>query len=126
MNDLTMDELYGDGSTHYACHKCGLCLHCGDCTAYGCGKRLETTPTDMGLVQKLRAGAEDPMWADHAEFPKRVLAAAADEIEALQAYVSNIERWQQDGEKLLVSSAATPIRAAFNLGAWWADRPWRK
>ena len=87
---LTMDELYGDGSTHYACHKCGLCLHCGDCIAYGCGKKM------------------------------------ADEIEALKAHIAQLEKWQQDGEKLLVNSAATPIRAAFNLGAWWADRPWRK
>lgn len=28
---LTMDKLYGDGSNHLACKKCGACITCGDC-----------------------------------------------------------------------------------------------
>jgi len=27
----TMDDMYGDGSNHEACEKCGFCLTCGDC-----------------------------------------------------------------------------------------------
>ena len=31
---LTMDELYGDGSNHIACKKCGFCSTCNDCKCY--------------------------------------------------------------------------------------------
>jgi len=27
----TMNDLYGDGSEHEACPKCGMCKVCGDC-----------------------------------------------------------------------------------------------
>jgi len=36
-----------------------------------------------GLVERLRACAEDPMWADHAEAPKTLCAGAADMLEEL-------------------------------------------
>ena len=36
----TMDSLYGDGSDHPACAKCGFCLKCGDCAVHGCGTGL--------------------------------------------------------------------------------------
>ena len=39
----------------------------------------------MTLTERLRLFADDPMWADHAEVPKVVLARAADRIEALEA-----------------------------------------
>ena len=38
------------------------------------------------LVERLRACSIDPMWADHAEVPKNLCAAAADEIERLNAW----------------------------------------
>lgn len=30
----TMDMLYGDGSKHWACKKCGFCLDCKDCNCH--------------------------------------------------------------------------------------------
>lgn len=39
----------------------------------------------MTLIEHLRAGENDPMWADHCEMPKRVAKAAADRIEMLEA-----------------------------------------
>lgn len=27
----TMDEVYGDGSSHECCDRCGYCIECGDC-----------------------------------------------------------------------------------------------
>jgi len=27
----TMDDVYGDGSNHKVCEKCGFCIACGDC-----------------------------------------------------------------------------------------------
>lgn len=42
------------------------------------------------LIKHLRAGADDPMWADHCEMPKRVAKAAADEIERLRAALQKI------------------------------------
>ncbi|MFT3816867.1 MAG: hypothetical protein QM750_04430 [Rubrivivax sp.] len=41
---------------------------------------MAATPT---LAERLRACAEDPMWADHAEVPKRWCAEAADAVERL-------------------------------------------
>lgn len=38
----------------------------------------------MTLIEHLRAGANDPMWANHCEMPKKIAAAAADEIETLR------------------------------------------
>jgi hypothetical protein len=37
------------------------------------------------LITRLRACAEDPMWAHHAEVPKALLSAAAAELERLTA-----------------------------------------
>ena len=34
----TMDEAYGDGSSHIVCEECGLCKTCKDCEKYGCKK----------------------------------------------------------------------------------------
>ena len=28
----TMNDMYGDGSDHLVCEKCGLCITCGDCS----------------------------------------------------------------------------------------------
>ena len=38
---VTMDEKYGDGSTHECCEKCGFCITCGDCKKLGCGRKNE-------------------------------------------------------------------------------------
>lgn len=40
---------------------------------------------NLTLLERLRACAEDPMWADHAEVHKSLLAMAVAEIERLQA-----------------------------------------
>lgn len=34
----TMNDAYKDGSDHERCSKCGMCIQCGDCKAYGCGE----------------------------------------------------------------------------------------
>lgn len=34
--EITMDEAYGDGSSHKVCTICGLCIDCGDCKLIGC------------------------------------------------------------------------------------------
>jgi hypothetical protein len=51
------------------------------------------------IVQRLRSCADDPMWADHAEVPKRLCAAAADEIEQLrkanEAFGRRQEWWNE-------------------------------
>lgn len=36
------------------------------------------------LLETLRLAADDPMWADHAEIPKKLLRHAADRLEALE------------------------------------------
>lgn len=41
----------------------------------------------IGIVQRLRDRAEDPMWAAHAEVRKDLLFEAAREIERLQGLV---------------------------------------
>jgi len=33
----TMDEEYGDGSSHLCCSVCWFCVDCGDCKSFGCG-----------------------------------------------------------------------------------------
>ena len=38
----TMNKKYDDGSDHECCSKCGLCIDCGDCALYGCGKNKLT------------------------------------------------------------------------------------
>ncbi len=39
--DNTMNDMYGDGSDHKSCHRCGFCLTCGDCSEFGCGQKTE-------------------------------------------------------------------------------------
>lgn len=46
---LQMQELYGDGSDHEACIKCGFCITCLDCKNFGCGARVY----DMDVSEKL-------------------------------------------------------------------------
>lgn len=38
------------------------------------------TTNHADLIARLRAGADDPMWADHCEMPKRTARAAADAL----------------------------------------------
>jgi hypothetical protein len=35
----TMNDKYGDESDHECCQKCGMCVLCGDCATYGCGRK---------------------------------------------------------------------------------------
>ena len=37
--EKTMHEVYGDGSKHLICEKCGFCITCADCYNYGCGNK---------------------------------------------------------------------------------------
>ncbi len=46
---------------------------------------------------------------------------AADAIESLVQYVSEIDRWKSEGERLLGCDKGL----GFAAGEWWADRPWR-
>lgn len=34
-----MNDLYGDGSNHLACDKCGLCITCKDCLCLNNSKK---------------------------------------------------------------------------------------
>ena len=54
-----------------------------------------------GIVERLRACENDPMWADHAEIPKFWCKEAADEIERLSARL--------DGAKLAVDVLTSQI-----------------
>lgn len=42
----TMNGLYGDNSDHNACEVCGFCIHCDDCSTFGCG-----SPPSRKLVE---------------------------------------------------------------------------
>lgn len=57
------------------------------------------------------------------------LSLAADEIDHLRGVLeqqasdaAKILEWQSLGERL-IAGKGTPM---FHIGAWWADRPWRK
>ena len=52
------------------------------------------------------------------------LTEAATELELLAAHITRLEAWQQKGD--VVFRDNRPLGAMFNLGSWWADRPWRK
>lgn len=43
-------------------------------------------------------------------------------LERAETYITEIETWKLKGKKTLESQG---INAMFQLGAWWADRPWR-
>ena len=51
------------------------------------------------------------------------LANLISESKRLTAHASALEAWAAKGDRILGSGA---FGAAFSLGAWWADRPWRK
>jgi hypothetical protein len=38
----------------------------------------------VDLLETIRLAADDPMWADHAEIPKKLLRHVADRLEALE------------------------------------------
>jgi hypothetical protein len=56
------------------------------------------------------------------------------EIERLRSHIAKLEAWEQEGEALLGQASKfgpdgnVMVRAGamFKLGAWWADRPWRR
>lgn len=43
------------------------------------------TLDSKALAERLQACADDPMWADHAEVPKRLCSAAATALTSLSA-----------------------------------------
>lgn len=45
------------------------------------------------------------------------------ELKELQAYHRRVEDWQRGFEHMV--NRRWPWQAMFDLGAWWADRPWR-
>ena len=51
------------------------------------------------LVERLRACSIDPMWADHAEVPKNLSAAAADMLDAARAVGVRQEQIIMDHER---------------------------
>ena len=53
-----------------------------------------------------------------------VLTEAATELELLAAHIERLEVWRQKGD--VVFRDNRQMGAMFNLGSWWADRPWRK
>ena len=73
------------------------------------------------IVKRLRLLAKDQ--EDNAAF-YLVLTDAATEIELLTAHIERLEAWQQEGD--VVFRDNRPLSPMFNLGSWWADRPWRK
>lgn len=46
-----------------------------------------------------------------------------EEISKLRQKVAQMEAWQARGEELI---AAHYHGVLFNMGSWWADRPWRR
>jgi hypothetical protein len=42
----TMNNWYGDGSEHFVCDECGLCVTCGDCLELGCGGEAQSGGTN--------------------------------------------------------------------------------
>lgn len=56
---ITMQDIYGDGSNHVACTGCGFCIECGDCTESGCGEReqdLKSLSENSMERYKIRTG----------------------------------------------------------------------
>ncbi len=46
------------------------------------------------------------------------------ENQEMRNYISAIEKWKDEGERLFESSKRRS--KLFAAGAWWADRPWRR
>lgn len=63
------------------------------------------------LVLRLRAGAEDPMWDAHAEFPKKWLAEAAERIEADTALLRQALDALEEGDAHSRFAAIAALRA---------------
>ena len=61
------------------------------------------------------------------------LWARDEEIERLKAHIAEIEKWKDEGERIIGPAAEwgpggnvrVQSSTLFKLGAWWADRPWR-
>lgn len=51
--------------------------------------------------------------------------AAADEIVDLRSEIALLESWEREGEAIF-EPYTKHVTSMFSLGAWWADRPWRK
>jgi len=64
-------------------------------------------------VQRLRACAADPMWADHAEIPKAWCAEAADEIERLRE-----SAWKLENNVQLLVTIAVHQAVEACVSAW--------
>lgn len=79
-------------------------------------------PVERGvrpLVERLyflASGQDDP----HSV----ALIEAGDTIASLAGLVAELEKWHEEGERLIDRQAELSVM--FRLGAWWADRPWRR
>lgn len=81
----------------------------------------------IDIVERLRACADDPMWAHHAEIPKRWCADAADEIARLRADLATSMETLAKAQALqaemlkeraaLAQPAPPTIEAARSMGA---------
>lgn len=72
------------------------------------------------LVERLHACADDPMWADHAEVPKKLCAAAAQALEETSALADHHMAERDEARKALEwiegAAAATPGLTDVELG----------
>ena len=75
------------------------------------------------LVKRLRFLANDQ--EDNASV-YLALTDAATELELLAAHIERVETWRQEGDIVFRDDKTLGAMFMFNLGSWWADRPWRK
>lgn len=65
------------------------------------------------LPQRLRDG---PSESD--------ILGAADMLEQQAAEIAALREWHQAGEAIITGHSGWSV--PFRIGAWWADRPWRR
>jgi hypothetical protein len=88
----------------------------------------------LGLVERLRLRTlvqhGGPKGMDYGwnlqEHDSELHRDAADEIERLLRLQREYEEWVICGEVEIEGARPGIDLALFRLGAWWADRPWRK
>jgi hypothetical protein len=56
----TMDDMYGDNSSHQACTRCGMCIDCDDCWCeVGFDKKLEQWRNQRPSYDEMDAYIDD-------------------------------------------------------------------
>lgn len=81
-----------------------------------CAQR-ETLRTDTELAAALGW----PLGIHSPETGRKELLAYAAEM---RNHINAVTEWTREGEQLLSPGESASV--LFALGAWWADRPWRK